>query len=128
MYAPPGFQDSCPSKTLVCNGILYPNKFHETDCACFTSSGASGHASGAFPELPKKVIRAKIHQGLNSDDLDVAVRQIAYMAEKETEQTLLMVDGQYVDAIESRREHRFDQAQVSRYVDPMRLMVWSDSL
>jgi len=114
MYAPPGFHDSCPSKTLICNGILYPNKFHETDCACFTSSGASGHASGAFPELPKKVIRAKIHQGLNSDDLDVAVRQIAYMAEKETEQTLLMVDGQYVDAIESRREHRLDQAHLMK--------------
>lgn len=116
MYTPPGIHDSCPSNTFICNGILYPNKFHQTSCVCFTSSGASGHASGAFPELPKKVIQAKIHQGLNSDDLDAAVRQIAYVADKETKQTLLMVDRQYVDAIESRREHGHHQAQVgSKY-------------
>lgn len=102
LWAPPGVHISCPTNTLVCNGILYPNNFHQTDCHCLSSDGTSGHASAAFYDFPKKVIRAKIPHGLNSSDLDAAVSQIAHVANKEINQTLVMVDGQYLDAIESR--------------------------
>jgi len=99
---------TCSSKMWVCNGVLLFAEEHsmiETACVCKVDG-----------TVPKKTIKVTMRNGLNLDELDAAITQVAMLADKESDQTLLMVDMQHVHAIESKRQQmKTKKGQVASY-------------
>lgn len=97
----------CAANAYLCDGRWIPAKeahLLTVSCICGNLVQRPGRFGwGALLELPKKIIHVKLSENLNDAETDMALEQIAHVAQMEAEQTLMLMDKQLQDAVESKR-------------------------